>query len=85
MPKLSLAKRERHLCTAGDMPELHHLHIAIPKPDEQDEIVRRIEGMDADINLETRKLCKLELLKTGLMKDLLNNHVRVPANKGDCA
>ena len=68
-----------------DMPELHHVHIAIPKPDEQDEIVRRIEGMDADINLETRELGKLELLKSGLMNDLLNGHVRVPANKGGCA
>lgn len=68
-----------------DMPELHHVHIAIPKPDEQDEIVRRIEGMDADINLETRELGKLELLKSGLMNDLLNGRVRVPANKGGCA
>jgi type I restriction enzyme S subunit len=68
-----------------DMPELHHVHIAIPKPDEQDEIVRRIEGMDADINLETRELGKLELLKSGLMNDLLNGRVHVPANKGGCA
>jgi hypothetical protein len=85
MPILSLAKHERHLYAARDMPELHHFHIAIPKPDEQDEIVRRIEGMDADINLETRKLGKLELLKTGLMNDLLNSHIRVTANKGGCA
>ena len=68
-----------------DMPELHRVHIAVPKPDEQDEIVGRIEGMDADIGVETREFRKLELLKSGLTHDLLTGRVRVPPKNGGSA
>jgi type I restriction enzyme, S subunit len=64
-----------------DMPELHRVHIAVPKPDEQEEIVGRIEGMDSDIGVETRELGKLELLKSGLTNDLLTGRVRVPTTE----
>ena len=61
-----------------DSNELHRIRIAIPSPEEQQAIVKRIEAIDANIAVESDKHAKLGLVKSGLMSDLLTGRVRLP-------
>jgi type I restriction enzyme S subunit len=61
-----------------DLDELHRIRIAIPSPEEQQAIVKRIEAIDANITIESDKHAKLGLVKSGLMTDHLTGRVRVP-------
>jgi type I restriction enzyme S subunit len=56
---------------------VHPLRIAIPKPFEQREIVLRMECIEAREIQEVYELRKLQLIKQGLMDDLLTGRVRV--------
>lgn len=64
-----------------DLSEIKQTLMGIPGPEEQAEVVRRIDAMDAVISTEARGLSKLEWLKQGLMSDLLTGRVRVLANR----
>jgi type I restriction enzyme S subunit len=57
---------------------LAHLRFAFPPKDEQDNIVQRISETDETIVKESANLSKLDLVKSGLMTDLLTGRVRVP-------
>jgi type I restriction enzyme S subunit len=59
---------------------LQNLPICIPSPNEQLNIIERIESFNENYNLEKIKLKKLNSLKTGLMQDLLSGKVRVNMN-----
>jgi len=61
-----------------DSKELHHSQIGVPEAEEQDAIVGRIEAFNSAIAGWTAELGKLNLLKSGLMNDLLTGRVRVP-------
>lgn len=61
-----------------NVASLKALAVAKPEPNEQKEIVRRLEAFDRNIRLETLCLSKLSLVKSGLMSDLLIGRVRVP-------
>ena len=66
------------------MPSLNNavmeqLTIAFPSVDEQREITRRRDSIDATIQAMDGHLRKLVLLKTGLMQDLLSGNRRVTA------
>lgn len=63
-----------------DLKELHRVYIGVPKPEEQDAIVKRIDEADVAIQLEVKKCAKLGLLKSGLTADLLTGRVCVPEN-----
>ena len=52
---------------------------------EQDAIAKAANESALPLTTENRELVKLLALKSGLTNDLLNGHVRVPANKGGCA
>ena len=56
---------------------LSGLFMAFPTPEEQGEIARRVDGIQALIDLNHSELAKLRLLKTGLMQDLLTGRVGV--------
>jgi type I restriction enzyme S subunit len=56
---------------------LQNLPICVPSPNEQLNIIERIESFNENYNLEKLKLQKLNSLKTGLMQDLLSGKVRV--------
>jgi type I restriction enzyme S subunit len=53
-----------------------------PKPEEQKEVVRRLEKIDSSINAVVSESAKLSCLKSGLMTDLLTGRVRVPETPG---
>jgi type I restriction enzyme S subunit len=61
-----------------DLDELHRIRIAIPSPEEQQNVVKRIEAIDANIAIELDKHAKLDLVKSGLMANLLTGRVCVP-------
>ena len=61
--------------------ELHRAYIGVPKPNEQDAIVGRIETMDSSIAGASAEVAKLRYLKSGLMTDLLTGRVRVPGSQ----
>jgi type I restriction enzyme S subunit len=61
-----------------DLSELHRVYIAFPSPPEQQAIIDEIETIDSNINLHASETNKLDLLKSGLMTDLLTGRVRVP-------
>lgn len=52
--------------------------LPIAETDEQQRIVTAIAAHDARIHTEETYLAKLQLLKKGLMQDLLTGRVRVP-------
>jgi type I restriction enzyme S subunit len=58
--------------------ELKALLVAKPERDEQREMVRRVGVIDSQARIETDLCAKLQLLKSGLMADLLTGRVRVP-------
>lgn len=49
----------------------------LPKKREQEEIISLLETQDAAIEFETKKLQKIQHIKSGLMQDLLTGKVRV--------
>jgi type I restriction enzyme S subunit len=53
-----------------------------PRPEEQKEIVRRLEEMDYSIVAAVSEATKLRCVKSGLMTDLLTGRVRVPETIG---
>ena len=64
------------------MPSLNNevmksLTIALPKPDEQQEIVRRCDAASDSIASSLDQLTKMRALKRGLMEDLLTGNRRV--------
>ena len=61
-----------------DRAEIARVQVAVPKPDEQKEIVRLIEQADAQLATYTSELEKLTAIKQGLVADLLTGRVRVP-------
>ena len=61
---------------------LRKLLIAKPERDEQVQIVQRLMSLDARIHQDWLNVCKLRLLKTGLMQDLLTGRVRVRVDGG---
>ncbi len=56
-----------------------------PKPEEQEEVVRRLEEMASSIVAAVNESAKLSFLKSGLMTDLLTGRVRVPLTAGGMA
>ena len=61
-----------------DLDELHRVYIGVPPPVEQQIILDRIQTIDSNINCTTAEKTKFDLLKSGLMNDLLTGRVRVP-------
>jgi type I restriction enzyme S subunit len=59
---------------------LNNLPICVPSPEEQSRIINFIETFNNQFNIEKENLAKYQLLKTGLMQDLLTGKVRVKAN-----
>jgi type I restriction enzyme, S subunit len=59
------------------------LLVTVPSADEQRRIVAAIDGQDACIRAEEAYRDKLQLLKKGLMQDLLTGRVRVPVPDGE--
>ena len=56
---------------------LLNLDIALPKVDEQSEIIKRVEVLKKKNEKDKLNLTKLQSLKAGLMQDLLSGKVRV--------
>ncbi len=59
---------------------LLNIDIALPKIDEQKEILKRVETLKKKYEQDKLNLTKLQSLKTGLMQDLLSGKVRVKCN-----
>lgn len=57
---------------------LAHLVFAFPPKEEQENIVRQIDEVDATIQKELANPSKLGLLKSGLLNDLLTGRMHVP-------
>jgi restriction endonuclease S subunit len=60
-----------------DRDEIARIYIAVPPPDEQDEIIRRIEQTDTHLALCSDELQKLEATRHGLLADLLTSPLKV--------
>jgi type I restriction enzyme S subunit len=63
-----------------DLQEITKLAIGLPKADEQNRIVQRLDMVSRRIDLEERVGAKLRQQKQGLMHDLLTGRVRLPCN-----
>ena len=57
---------------------VHKLDVALPEPKEQDRVVASMEIPTRQLKAEVQELAKLQVLKSGLMTDLLTGRVRVP-------
>ncbi len=60
--------------------KLSKVPVCLPNREEQGELVKRFDGIDAKISREQDMLNKLELQKSGLMHDLLTGKVQVRPN-----
>jgi len=74
--------------TSGSMKniskkKLLNLHIPLPNNEEQKRIVKKLYCIDNMIFKIENKLKKLQILKSGLMSDLLTGRMRVNATKTD--
>jgi type I restriction enzyme S subunit len=58
--------------------QIGDLLVAVPTQDEQNRLVSAVDSHDASIDAEEAYRDKLQLLKKGLMQDLLTGRVRVP-------
>ena len=56
------------------------LTVPYPKPEEQERIENLLITHDERAQAESATLCKLTMMKQGLMQDLLQGRVRVPVN-----
>ena len=79
---LRKATEATHGAKKLDTNELHRAAIGVPSSEEQESIVDRIQAIDAIANKEAATLAKLDVLKSGLMTDLLTGRVRVPEHVG---
>ncbi|MCA9610516.1 MAG: hypothetical protein KC619_33200, partial [Myxococcales bacterium] len=62
-----------------NLPTVRALLCALPSRGEQDEMAARVDALDARIVREERMRAKFDLMKRGLMEDLLTGRVRVTA------
>ena len=62
---------------------LQRFIFAIPKLDEQDQLIRKGSSLSTALLFSKRHLNKLLLIKTGLMQDLLTGNIRVTALLND--
>ena len=60
-----------------NLGEVRKIPVQFPEPDEQEEIARRLDAYDRDLNMTKSHLGKLQCLKSGLMNDLLTGRVPV--------
>jgi len=60
-----------------NLPTVDSLSFANPSKDERKQIVKMIDNQDDMIKVEKGQVTKLQLLKQGLMQDLLSGQVRV--------
>ncbi len=76
---ISLVKKYIRQGTLGNLPgsDLLRFSIQIPKKDEQDEIVKRLDQVEIVIKREVEELNKYSKIKTGLMQVLLTGKKRV--------
>jgi type I restriction enzyme S subunit len=63
---------------AMSMGNIRKLKIKMPKIEEQESIVKKLDQVHNKIKDEINYLHKLNSIKTGLMQDLLSGRVRVP-------
>src|SRR5262249_21397882 len=76
---LKLTTTSTHGTRRFDMKELFDVPIALPKNDEQREIVRRLDSSQAEIEATRKVASKLRLLKGAVMQELLTGKKRVTA------
>jgi type I restriction enzyme S subunit len=62
-----------------NLPTVRGFPIALPPRHEQDEIVARLDSVDAAIASEERYVRKLLLMKAGLQEDLMSARVTLGA------
>jgi type I restriction enzyme, S subunit len=74
---LLLAGKQTTNLASINRTQLSRMPVLLPRRDEQDEILRRVEALDERIRTEGASLSKYSLLKAGLMEDLLTGAVRV--------
>jgi len=60
-----------------NVAELRNLWVAVPPYAEQDRIMHQLRSLDESIRLEQLERNKIQLIKYGLMQDLLTGKVRV--------
>lgn len=83
MDFLKLTTTATHGTKRFDMDELYAVPIGIPKPSEQESIVRILDEQQSLIDQTHDQLAKLQSLKRGLMADLLSGDRRVTALLGE--
>lgn len=66
-----------------DLKEISKVSIGLPKPDEQNTIVSRLDSISTRIDLERVLVAKLRQQKQGLMQDLLTGRVRVKVGEAE--
>lgn len=76
---LKLTTTATHGTKRFDMDELYTVPIGMPKPEEQESIVRILDEQQSLIDQTHDQLVKLQSLKRGLMADLLSGERRVTA------
>ncbi len=79
-----------HLINTGNRGKLNKsildkLRVPVPKNNEDVQIAKILFSVDAKISSELEKRAQLELLKKGLMRDLLTGMVRFPEFRGASA
>lgn len=57
--------------------QLMKIPVLVPPKEEQSEIIHRIDATSLSLNTDVKKLNYLEIIKRGLMQDLLTGRVRV--------
>lgn len=57
--------------------ELRELVVAVPEPEEQERIVRRLQAVNSRVQLEASMARKYQAIKAGLMQDLLTGRIGV--------
>lgn len=60
-----------------NVADVRSLLLALPPYQEQQELTRRIKGMNAKIHTQQKIMGKMRLQKLGLMQDLLTGRVSV--------
>ncbi len=81
---LLLLERLDRYSEVSSIPQLNNKDLyprsfVMPPPDEQSEILRAIELVEAVVKCRNEKLSSLRTLKTALMQNLLTGKIRIPA------
>ena len=82
-------KRQVAAITAGvtrpkvTLADYRNLKVACPSLDEQTEITRRLTALNRKVGNEQSALQKHQLVKSGLMQDLLTGKVRVKVDEAE--